>query len=184
MARNHAVLGTAALTTSGGYNLALGANDRATPRSGNLIAPDVTDIPAGEVDRDEMYRRVALSWIIQNPVRYAALAFGRAVCVLDSVGRPATHGFHDEVLARLVGWAMLPFVLLGLVGLWLQRKRWVARLTAAALGAVVLASAATLVKPRFRFPCDPLLAPFAMQVIARPGSRRAAPPARLAPAED
>ncbi|HLL55311.1 MAG TPA: glycosyltransferase family 39 protein [Myxococcaceae bacterium] len=167
MARNRAVIGAAALTTGGGYNLALGANDQATPRSGNWIEPPLASIPDDEAERDAAYGRLARDWIAANPVRWTGLALARAVFVLDSVGKPATRGAHDGLLARAAGWAMLPVTLLGLAGLWRERRRLASLLTAGALGCVVIASAATLVKPRFRFPCDPLLAPFAVAAGAR-----------------
>jgi len=96
-------------------------------------------------------------WIAEHPMRWTALSLGRAVAVLDSVGRPKTQGRHDAVLAKLAGYALFPVVLLGLLGTVWFRRSVVAQLSGAALACVVLAAAPTLVKPRFRFPCDPAL---------------------------
>lgn len=169
MARNHRALGAPTLTTNGGYNLALGAQDAATPRSGNWIEPALPPghhLPDGELARDEAYRAVARDWIRAHPLRFGALAIGRAAAVLDSVGRPRTAGAHDGLGARVVGWSLLPVTVLGLVGLWLRRRSVAARLAAIPLALVVVSASLTIVKPRFRFPCDPLLAPFAVEAAA------------------
>jgi hypothetical protein len=165
-ARNHAELGVATLSTNGGYNLALGANDQATPRSGNWIEPDLATLPDGEVARDAAYRSVATRWIRAHPARFGALSLGRALAVVDSVGKPRTAGAHDAGAARLLGWAMLPLTLLGLAGLFVRRRSLGAQLAMVPLALVIAGSAATIVKPRFRFPCDPLLAIFAIEAAA------------------
>lgn len=181
MVRNEVTLGAFTLGTHGGYNLALGANDRAEPRSGNWIEPDVpaTGLPDDEVLRDAAYRDVAKAWIRQHPARWAELAVSRALCVLDSAGKPKTAGLHDSLAARLAGYALLPWIALGVVGLGVLRRTTAGRLAAAALALVVVSSALTLVKPRFRFPVDGALAPFALVVLASLARARvpaAAPP--------
>jgi hypothetical protein len=175
-ARNAMVLGSAQLSTNGGFNLALGANDRATPLSGNWIEPDLSraEVPDDEVERDRAYRASAVRWIRENPARYAGLAAGRALAALDSVGKPRTAGAHGSLASELVGWALAPFVALSLVGLWLKRRSPVAWLSGAALALVMLSSAATIAKPRFRFPCDPLLFVFSVAAAAELGARRRA----------
>ncbi|HMO43411.1 MAG TPA: hypothetical protein PKB04_08830, partial [Phenylobacterium sp.] len=54
VARNAVVLGQPTLGTHGGYNLALGADDRATPRPGNAFEPlpPRDTLPDAEVPRD------------------------------------------------------------------------------------------------------------------------------------
>lgn len=159
-ARNAVTLGTFTLSTTSGLNLVLGANDEATPRSGNWIEPpalpeaDARD----ELTRDRAYRAIAHRWIAAHPVRWTALSVARAVTVLDSVGRPKTPGRHEAALAKLAGFAILPIVLFGLYGVFVFRRSMAAQLTGAALACVVVAAAPTLAKPRFRFPCDPSLA--------------------------
>jgi hypothetical protein len=162
-------MGAAQLSTNGGFNLALGANDRATPRSGNWIEPDRdrASAPDEEVARDRVYRADASTWIHAHPLRYAGLAVGRALAAFDSVGRPRTEGVHGSGAASLAGWALAPVVGLGILGLWRERRRVLAWLSAAALVLVVASSAATIAKPRFRFPCDPLLWAFAAVAAAR-----------------
>ena len=60
MIRNRAVLGVFSLGTNSGYNMALGANDRATAESGNWIEPDPIPIPyaAGEVALEDLDERL------------------------------------------------------------------------------------------------------------------------------
>ena len=70
-------------------------------------------------------------------------------------------------LAQIAGWALLPVVLLGVAGLILRWRHPIAWLTAGALGLVILSSALTLAKPRFRLPIDPLLCVFAMSAVVR-----------------
>jgi hypothetical protein len=168
-ARNAAVLGTAQLSTNGGYNLALGANDRATPRSGNWIEPDVRAdaLPAGEAERDRAYRATAVAWIREHSVRYASLAVGRALASLDSVGRPRTGGLHTTWVAALSGWLLAPVVALGLAGLIHHRRDVSAWVVGAALALIMASSAVTIAKPRFRFPCDPVLCAFAAAAADR-----------------
>jgi len=169
MTRNALVLGAPTLGTNGGYNLALGANDRATFRSGNWIEPDPIDQAAAgsELARDAEWARAARRWIIAHPVRWLELAVGRALAVLDSVGKPRTAGLHDNPWAKLVGWAMLPWIVFGLAGLWIDRRVPEARIVALAFLLVLASASATIVKPRFRFPVDPLLAIFAADFISR-----------------
>jgi len=169
MMRNAHALGAPTLGTNGGYNLALGANDRSTFRSGNWIEPDPIDDAAArnELTRDAAWGRSGRRWIVEHPARWAVLALGRAVAVLDSVGKPRTVGLHDNPWAKLVGWAMLPWVVFGLAGLWINRRTPETRIVALAFLLVVAASSATIVKPRFRFPVDPLLAIFATDFVLR-----------------
>jgi hypothetical protein len=165
MIRNEIVLHDFTLATNGGYNLELGANDQATPRSGNWIDPQL-DWSVGEVRFDRNLRDQAKAWIHAHPARYAELSILRAAAVFDSVGRPRTQGVNSGRLAEIVGWALLPVVLLGVAGLILRWRHPIAWLTAAALGLVVLSSALTLAKPRFRLPIDPMLCVFAMSAAA------------------
>lgn len=178
MYRNHETLGAFTLGTHGGYNLALGANDRAEPRSGNWIEPDVpaAGLPDDEVLRDAAYRATAWAWISEHPAAWAGLAASRAALVFDSAGKPKTPGLHDSLAARLVGWAMLPWVALGVAGLVASRRSSAAKLTAGALALVIASSALTLVKPRFRFPVDGALAPFGLVVAAALVRRRVVVP--------
>lgn len=163
--RNARAVGTFSPNTAADYNLALGANDEATPRSGNWIEP--VRPPGDEVARARAYRERAHRWIAENPGRFLYLSTARAILVFDSVGKPSTRGAHDGLLAKLIGFAMLPFTLLALVELVRSRRTNVAILTAAAVACVVLAAAPTIVKPRFRFPCDPSLSVFAAAALAR-----------------
>jgi hypothetical protein len=163
MARNEHVLGRFTVATNGGYNLYLGANDEATAMSGNWVDPHLFDeSKLTEIQLDDDYKVAAMSWIRKNPVRWTELSIERSLAVFDSVGNPRTQGLHSGLLGHLLGWLMLPAVLLGLVGLFVHRRNHVAWLTAAALLLVVASSAATIAKPRFRFPCDPLLAEFSV----------------------
>jgi hypothetical protein len=175
MARNRAVMGEFAPATDGGVNLYLGANDEATPRSGNwVLVPPVS--ATSEAARDHAYAHEAETWIEAHPAHWLRLCVERGVAVADSAGRPKTGGMHSGVAARVVAWAMLPFVLLGLAGMVRMRRSAAVWFAGFALGLVVLSSAVTLVKPRFRFPCDPLLCCFAACALASftpgPGSRR------------
>jgi hypothetical protein len=87
------------------------------------------------------------------------------LAVFDSVGKPRTQGVNSGRLAQIAGYALLPVVLLGFAGLFLRWKHPIAWLTAAALGLVILSSAMTLAKPRFRLPVDPVLCAFAMTSV-------------------
>ncbi len=167
IARNHLVVHTNAVATNGGFNLELGANDQAEPRSGNLIRPDITPEEqfGDEVVWDRDHHARARVWILSHRARYATLFVERALVVLDSVGKPATPGLHNSLVAELAGWAMLPILLLSLVGLWMFRNTPLAWITAGALCLVMVSSGLTIVKPRFRFPCDPLLFIFSVAAI-------------------
>ena len=159
VARNAVVLGAPVLATNGSYNLALGANDEATPRSGNWIEVTVpAAVGASEIARDQAFRDRALGWIRTHPGRYALLVGGRLLATFDSVGRPKTRGTHDSLAAKAVGYALFPWMLLALVGLVVDRRRPTTWLVAASIACVALAEALTITKPRFRFPCDPMLA--------------------------
>jgi hypothetical protein len=171
MARNEVVLHDFTLATNGGYNLELGANDEATPRSGNWI----TLYPhweLGEVRADQLLREQAVAWIHTHHTRYVELSVLRAVAVFDSVGKPKTQGVNSGHLAQLVGYALLPVVLLGTAGLFLYWRNLFAWLTAAALALIIVSSAATLAKPRFRLPVDPALCVFAVAAVAAIQRRR------------
>jgi hypothetical protein len=172
IARNHLVVHTNAVATNGGFNMELGANDQAEPRSGNLIRPDITPEESfgDEVVWDRDHHARARAWILSHRARYAVLFIERALAVLDSVGKPATPGLHNSLGAELAGWLMLPVILLSLVGLWIFRRRPLAWVTLGALGLVMVSSGLTIVKPRFRFPCDPLLIIFSVAAIGS-GSR-------------
>ena len=165
--RNHAELHTYSVATNGGLNMELGANDQAEPRSGNLITAEPVSIPGqpSEVDIDKTHHDRAIVWIEAHRARFAELIALRSVAVLDSVGKPATRGVHDSLAAKLLGWAMLPFVLLSLLGLLRYRRSSLALMTMGCLLLIVISSALTIVKPRFRFPCDPLLFIFAVAAI-------------------
>ena len=177
MVRNDIVLHDFALATNGGYNLELGANDQATPRSGNWV--ELTpDWIKGEVYLDRVERDQAVAWIHAHPGRYAELAVLRAFAVFDSEGKPKTQGLHSGRVARLAAYGLFPVMLFGLLGLLFRWKHPLAWLTAAALGLVILSSALTIAKPRFRFPCDPLLCVFAISG-AVDVSRRVFPPTAL-----
>jgi 4-amino-4-deoxy-L-arabinose transferase-like glycosyltransferase len=161
MIRNELVLHDFALATNGGQNLALGANDQATPRSGNWI--EVPGDPTkGEVHLDHEEQKQALAWIHSHRGRYAELVALRALAVFDSEGKPKTEGLHSGMLAHIAAWSLLPVVILGVFGLVVYRRHPLTWLTIAALGLVIMSSAATIAKPRFRFPCDPLLGVFAI----------------------
>jgi len=172
LARNRSVIGEWVLATNGGVNLYLGANDAATPRSGNWVEAPLS-IREGEVAVEGRYTQMAEGWIRQHPARWVELSVCRALLVVDSVGRPITAGIHSGRVAQLVGWAMLPVVLLGMSGLWVFRGTAVAWFLAMALGLVTISGAVTIVKPRFRFPCDPLLMTFAAGTLAQMGRRSA-----------
>ncbi len=182
--RNHVVLHTDSLATNGGFNMELGANDQAEPRSGNLIRPDITPEEAfgDEVTWDRDHHARAQAWIATHRLRFAELFVLRSFAVLDSVGKPATRGVHNSIAAQILGWAMLPLLLLSLVGLWLYRRSPLAWVTAGALMLVMASSGLTIVKPRFRFPCDPLLIIFSVAalsstVLARSDQEQAGLPA-------
>jgi hypothetical protein len=164
MARNDLVLGAFTLATNGGQNLALGARDDATPRSGNWVEVQAgpTALAKGEVGIDLALRARAESWIRAHPARYAELVALRAMLVVDSAGNPRTPGLYSAEPEVLVAYSLLPVVMLGIVGLYFNRRHPIAWLTMCALGLVVVSSALTIVKPRFRFPCDPLLSIFAV----------------------
>lgn len=164
-ARNSYALGTSLLSTNGSVNLALGANDRASPRSGNWIDPDPV-VCTTEKSCDDAYRANAMRWIQNHPTQYATLVVGRTIASVDSVGKPVTNGPHRHAIAQLSGWLLLPWTILGIAGLVRARKHYGAWLVALALCVIVGAEALTIVKPRFRFPCDPLLGVFAMMVVA------------------
>lgn len=153
--RNKVVLHTWTLATNGGMNLYLGANDEATPRSGNWVTEP--PVEGGELARDRVLGARARDWIRAHPSRWAKLWIARSVLVVDSVGRPKTAGAHSNLASRLVGWILFPLTIAGIVGLFFYRKNPEVIFASAALGLVVLSSATTIVKPRFRFPCDPLL---------------------------
>ena len=85
--------------------------------------------------------------------------------LLDSSGQPKTTGAHSGGIARLAGWLLLPVVLAGLAGLWLYRANPLSWLLAAALALVAASSAITIAKPRFRFPCDPVLFVFSAAAV-------------------
>ena len=182
--RNEIVFGAPVIATNGSCNLARGASDQSTPRSGNWVELTLpSNVGPTEIDRDHAFRGLALDWIRVHPARYAMLVVGRALATLDSVGKPKTRGAHDSLAAKAVGYLMFPWILLSLVGLVLDRKKPTTWLVAAAIGCVILSSALTITKPRFRFPCDPMLAVFAMVACRRiwvARSSRAQPGAQVA----
>ena len=167
--RNHERFGQWTIATNGGVNLYLGANEDATPMSGNQHGRDEIDtvFHAGinELDQDHRFASYAKDWIRTHPTRYAELVVERALLIVDSVGNPVTKGFHSGFAARAVAWCMLPLVLLGLVGLFLYWRTTAGIFTIMALSLVVLSSALTIMKPRFRFPCDPLICTFASTAL-------------------
>ena len=165
--RNDLALGKFTVATNDGYNLLLGANDEATPRSGNWVQLPPVSQPIREIPDDEVQRKQAVAWIHAHPVRYAELAVERGIIVVDSVGKPKTQGLHDSLAARLIAWSLLPLVLLGYLGLVLFWKHPLAWFTLAALALVIVSSALTIAKPRFRFPCDPLLFVFAAGAVEK-----------------
>ncbi len=173
VARNAVVFGAPVLSTSVGFNLAIGADDEATPRSGNWVERTLADGEAGgdELSRDRAWRARAHRWIAAHPTRYAALAVGRALAALDSVGIPKTRGAHDGRAAQVVAMAMVPWTLLALVGGWLARRRVAAQITLAALLLVAASSAVSIAKPRFRFPVDPALGVLSAVALVRVASR-------------
>ena len=163
MVRNEVVMGKFTVATNGGYNLFLGANDNATPMSGNWVEPHLPNAyDRGEIAVDEDYQAQAVHWIKVHPTHWARLVLARSVLVFDSVGNPSTQGLHSGVLGHIAGWLMLPIILMGIVGLMFSHRNPLAWLTVAALSLVIVSSASTIVKPRFRFPCDPLLCEFAV----------------------
>jgi hypothetical protein len=174
MIRNEIVLHDFAIATNGGYNLQLGANDEATPRSGNWVelTPDWTK---GEVYLDREEAQEAKAWIHAHRARYAELVMLRAIAVFDSAGKPKTEGLHSGRLAQIAAWSLLPVMIFGVIGLVVYRRHALTWLTLAALGLVILSSAATIAKPRFRFPCDPLLCVFAIGGGARITGMRVKP---------
>jgi hypothetical protein len=179
MVRNDLAVGAPVIATNGAYNIFLGANDEATPQSGSWI--DTAGLPPSynsktEVERDRAFRDLAYTWIEAHPVRYALLVVGRAVATFDSVGRPKTRGAYDSAVSRAIGFAMLPWVVLGAIGLIIDWRSTPARIAGASLALVILSSALTMAKPRFRFPCDPLLAVFACVAWTRAQSRWSRPP--------
>ncbi len=153
--RNKIVLHTWTLATNGGMNLYLGANDEATPRSGNWVTEP--PVQGGELARDRVLGARARDWILTHRWRWIKLWLARGALVADSVGRPKTAGVSSNLASRVIGWALFPLTIAGIVGLFLCRKDPEVIFTSAALALVVLSSATTIVKPRFRFPCDPLL---------------------------
>ena len=167
--RNHDRFGEWTIATNGGVNLYLGANNDATPMSGNQHGRDEIDtvFHAGiaELKQDHRFARYAKNWIHTHPFRYAELSVERGLLVVDSVGNPVTKGFHSGRAAHMTAWCMLPFVLLGFVGLLIFRRTEAGIFSILAVGLVILSSSLTMMKPRFRFPCDPLLATFASAAI-------------------
>jgi hypothetical protein len=181
-ARNARTLGIFAPTSTIGFNLLAGANDAASPRSGTAYINDLVGSvgvsgPDGDRERvrDHAARTMARAWIGAHPVRWAWLCVQRAaVELVDPTGQPATPGAMTTMRAW-IGWVVVtPLTLLGLCGLLAHRRRPEARLAMAALGIVVAAAAVTVAKPRFRYPCDPLLFGFAGVLAADVTSRRRA----------
>jgi len=164
-ARNHAALGGWTLATNGGINLYLGANDDATPRSGNWVSAPFHEGP-DEVAEDRAYTATAKSWIAAHQARYAMLSVERGFLILDSVGKPKTQGAHSGLGAHFIGWCLFPITFLGIVGLVIFRRTAAGCITIFALLLVIGSSALTIMKPRFRFPCDPLLGTFAVATVA------------------
>jgi hypothetical protein len=134
--------------------------------------------PPGEMAANKAEEEYATSWIKTHEAKWIELCVERAALIVDSVGKPATRGMHDSVAARVIGWAMLPLVLAGIVGLVMYWRLPASWFTAAALLLVMVSSAMTIVKPRFRFPCDPLLGVFAAATIAA-GWKRVRPESEL-----
>jgi 4-amino-4-deoxy-L-arabinose transferase-like glycosyltransferase len=179
--RNAEVMGAPVLGTHGGYNLALGANDRASIFSGNALEPDLprAEAPDDEIARDRAYREVALAWITRNPTTWLTLAAGRAVATLDSTGRPATGEAPRGAAVRAIGLVVTAGVVVGLAGVVLARRRIAAQLVVVAFVLVLLSAAATISKPRFRFPCDPLFGAYGVElarVVKRRLTRRSSRP--------
>jgi 4-amino-4-deoxy-L-arabinose transferase-like glycosyltransferase len=165
MVRNQIVLHDFTLATNGGYNLELGANDDATPRSGNWI----TLYPKwelGEVKADALLREQAERWIHMHHTHYLELSILRAFAAFDSTGRPRTQGVNSGSGAEIAGYLLLPIVLAGFFGLFLYWRSPIAWVTAGALALVILSSALTLAKPRFRLPVDPALCVFAVGTVS------------------
>jgi hypothetical protein len=173
--RNRITMGAWVVATNDGFNLFLGANEKATPLSGNWVEPPTLQHGGTELADSRELTADAKWWIKEHPARWVELSLARGLLVLDSVGRPVSQGAHTGLGAKLVAWSLLPFVLLGVGGLWAYRSTMSAWLVGLALMLVILSSAITIVKPRFRFPCDPLLAPFAVGLIAKFKSSRAWP---------
>jgi hypothetical protein len=172
MARNEVALGKFTVATNGGYNLYLGANDDATPTSGNWVDPHLFDEQIiGELAVDDDYRNLAVTWIKAHPTRWGRLVLIRSVMVLDSVGNPRTQGIHSGLPGHIAGWLLLPVVLMGVFGLIFHYKSPLSWMTVAALALVIVSSALTIVKPRFRFPCDPILCEFAVAGFIQTKSR-------------
>ncbi len=169
VARNAAVLGAPTIGTHGGYNLALGADDRATPRSGNAFEPlpPRETLPDAELERDAARRQSALRWIAAHPTRWLGLAAARSLATLDSTGKPSAAGAPRGAASFVAGLGLSAIAVLGLMGLWLERRRDLAKLTAAAFCCVALSAALSIVKPRFRFPVDPMLGVFALVALTR-----------------
>jgi hypothetical protein len=169
MIRNKVVLGSFRIATNGGQNLALGANDKATPTSGNWIEVEPANMGGNisELGIDDDLKRQALAWIHAHPWHYAELAAARGVLVFDSVGHASTPGIQTGRLEHIAGWMLLPVVLLGLFGLFRYRRDMQALVCIAGLALVVASSAATMAKPRFRLPCDPVLFVFAVAGLVR-----------------
>jgi hypothetical protein len=176
IARNEVAIGAPVIATNGSCNLALGASDQSTPRSGNWVELTLPPtVGPTEIERDHAFRSLALDWIRVHPARYAMLVGGRALATFDSVGKPKTRGVHDSLAAKAVGYLMFPWIFLSVVGLVLDCKKPTTWLVVAAIGCVVLSSALTITKPRFRFPCDPMLAVFAMVACRRAWIARSSP---------
>jgi len=169
MGRNAVTLGGAVLSTQAGYNLALGAQELATPISGNEVEPALAriDAPDDELMRDRAYREVALGWIRAHPGRWAWLVMARAALVMDSAGHPRSESFRLSGAARALAAALSVGFVLGLWGLWKGRRKWVTWVALTPLVIVMVSGGATLMKPRFRFPCDPLITPFALVAFRR-----------------
>jgi 4-amino-4-deoxy-L-arabinose transferase-like glycosyltransferase len=172
--RNYQVFGQFVLVSAnGGANLWMGNHEGATGAYASLPELDFKD----EVDRDQYFKKQAIEFISQNPIKYIELAIKRAVITYKSetigiVWNSAldkklndTGLFIAKLLSSLYWWLIFGLGTIGVFIILIKKEMSVFNVLMVTLGFFFIFPILTVAQDRYHLPINPLLAMFAAYAL-------------------
>lgn len=172
--RNYQVFGQFVLVSAnGGANLWMGNHKGATGAYASLPELDFKD----EVDRDQYFKKQAIEFISQNPIKYIELAIKRAVITYKSetigiVWNSAldkklndTGLFIAKLLSSLYWWLIFGLGTIGVFIILIKKEMSVFNVLMVTLGFFFIFPILTVAQDRYHLPINPLLAMFAAYAL-------------------
>ena len=164
-------MGRAMMGTNFNYVFWRGNSEKATWNSGNKVYPpkELTDRcrDLSEIQGADVYMNETMRVIKGDPLRFVKMSLVKSFLawrIYPDTATKVAHARRNDVIA---GALFGPVLLLAICWSWLSRKRFrVNSIIVCYLIPVMIASALTVARDRYRYPLDTVLIVFAASMVA------------------